>query len=410
MPTLRSALKIGLLASLPCCFAQPAPPPRPVPNYDEAKMPAYSLPPALGNVKRAAEWPARRAELYGIFEREMFGRLGGKLASTIYEPTSGPSPALAGAAVRKEVSILFTGKKDGPRMNLLIYLPPNANGPVPVFLGLNFQGNHTVANDPAVKAVTDKARGAQESRWVVEQVLKRGYATITAHYEDLDPDFDDGFQNGVQPLFYKPGQTRPAADEWGAIGAWAWGLSRAMDYIETDKTLDAKRVVLHGHSRIGKAALWAGASDPRFAIVVSNDSGAGGAALSKRIYGETVGDLNTRFPHWFAKNYAKYSGHEDTMPFDQHMLMALMAPRPLYACSAQEDQWADPKGEFLSLVHADPVYKLLGTPGLPSHEFPPLHTPLMGTLGYHIRAGKHDVTEYDWQRWMDFVDKHFGRK
>jgi hypothetical protein len=393
-------------------------------NYDEARVPAFTLPDPLVNaagrrVASAGEWPARREEIFRLFEREMFGRSPEKAPGFRFElVSSGKAPG--GRATRKQVDLLFGGHA---KARMLLYLPANARGRVPVFVGLNFGGNHTVDKDPGISlgtvwgrndgiasVATGDQRGTASGRWPVDRIIARGYGVATIYYGDIDPDYHDGFQNGIHPLFYKPGQKEPAADEWGSIGAWAWGLSRALDYLETDPNVDGKRVAVIGHSRLGKTALWAGASDTRFAMVISNDSGEGGAALSRRKFGEQTRRINTSFPHWFTANYKKYSDREEELPFDQHMLIALIAPRPVYVASASEDLWADPHGEFLAAVHASPVYKLLGTDGFAATEkdWPPAK-PVKSRIGHHVRPGKHDITPYDWDRYLDFADLHLRR-
>ncbi len=370
------------------------------------------LPDAFGcadgsRVETAQDWiERRRPELLDLFGRHMYGVTPPHQVEVRSSVVAEDTAALAGRATRVEVLVSFGPQPAGLSMRLRLYLPDQATGPVPAFLGLNFRGNQVVESGPDESGAGDGDR--RHEPWPLARLLERGYAVATACYEDIDPDTDD-FGNGVHPLFYRGGQTRPGPHEWGAIGAWAWGLRRALDVLVDDPRIDGHRVVAVGHSRLGKAALWAAAQDERFAMVVSNNSGCGGAALSRRRVGETVDAITQRFPHWFCSAFASYARKEETLPVDQHLLLALIAPRPLYVASAQEDTWADPLGEFLGACHASPVYRMLGVEGLAVDEMPAVSSPVTSRIGYHIRPGGHAMTAYDWDRFADAADRHLSR-
>ncbi|MBT8184133.1 MAG: acetylxylan esterase [Eudoraea sp.] len=398
-------------------------------NTEESKVPEYQLPDVLLTtagvpIKTAAEWEeSRRAEILNIFEEQVYGKAPlEKIAVETSEKVL-DNMAFQGKATISEIT--FTFRNNGKQMEaILLLILPKVQRPAAVFLGYNFSGNHTllaheaiqlpkgwVLGGPLIGAFDHKAssisRGAKYARWPILNLLARGYGLATMHYGDIDPDFDDGFKNGVHALFSS--QSSIEAGEWGAIATWSWGLSKIMDYLESDNRIDDKKVTVFGHSRLGKAALWAGALDNRFAAVISNNSGCGGAALSKRRFGETVAAINNQFPHWFCENFKKYNENESAMPFDQHQLLALMAPRPLYVASALNDSWADPKGEFLSLKHASEIYALYDQNDSISERLPEVNQPIIrGKLGYHIRTGNHDVTPYDWEQFMNFTDLHFS--
>lgn len=425
MKATKLSLFISLMIFLSTCQQAPK---KFEPNYDESKVPAYKLPDPLAfkngkSVANSSEWYSkRRTEILKLFEQEVYGRIPEFEFNQVYVLNDYDSTALNGKAIRKQVTIKVIVNDKSLDIDVLIFLPKSEN-PVPAFLGYNFNGNHTVNSDTAISVTGNWVanneeigisnnqankftRGINSSRWPVELIIENGFAMATAYYGDVDPDFDDDFQNGIHGLIYNEGET-PAPDEWGSIAAWAWGLSRVMDYLETDPAIIAQKVTVIGHSRLGKTALWAGAIDERFAVVISNNSGCGGAAISRRQFGETVERINTRFPHWFCDNFNDYNNKEKNLPVDQHMLIALMAPRPVYIASATEDLWADPKGEFLAALEADTVYQFLGLPGISVRTMPEPDRPAMdGYIGYHIRTGEHDITAWDWEQYLNFVSFH----
>ncbi len=400
-------------------------------NYDESKVGSYTLPDPLviGNgqrIEKRADWPARRREILELFASRMYGRTPATKTKIALREASRESRALGGLATRRELTVLLTGNADGPKMSLLLYLPNQRRGPVPVFLGMNFQGNHSVSSEPGIalasswmrndregrvvrNRATEKGRGGEATRWPLETIIRQGYGVATIYYGDLYPDHPEGRAESVIARLGEAAGRSGSGDEWGALGAWAWGMSRGFDALARQTEVDARRVILLGHSRLGKAALWAGAQDQRFALVIANESGEGGAAIARRDFGETIERINTAFPHWFCANFKEYNRRPEALPFDQHMLISLIAPRPVYVASAAEDLWADPRGEFLGARGADPVYRLLGTDGLGATEMPGIHQPVTTTIGYHLRAGKHDVTLYDWEQYIAFANHHLGR-
>ena len=420
----RMLMFFSAVAIISCLQAQDA-------NYDESRVPDYVLPDPLVNedgsaVKTASDWEKiRRPEILGLFEQNVYGKVpdGDYIQSN--EVLIHEQNALGGKADRYEIKISIEKNERVLSFNLLVYLPADAKAAVPVFMGCNFNGNHTIHPDPGIlvteswvrnreetkvsnNQANELSRGMSASRWPVEMILERGYGLATIYYGDIDPDYDDSFQNGAHPLFYGPGQERPEDDEWGSIAAWAWGLSRAMDYLVSWEAIDPGRVIVIGHSRLGKTSLWAGASDERFAMVVSNNSGCGGAALSRREFGETVKRINTSFPHWFCRNFHDYNTRVSELPVDQHMLIALMAPRPVYIASAEEDRWADPRGEYLSGFHAAVIYNLY-KPTMLDFDSPEIDSPVNDTrIAYHIRSGGHNVTKFDWKQYLDFADRNLA--
>ena len=397
-------------------------------NTDESKVPDYTLPNVLagpdGNlIKSVSQWETvSRPGLLKLFEEQVYGRTDPETLDISTEEKILDRTAFNGLATIKEISFKFSKDNRQTHAVLLLILPNNQEESS-IFLGYNFLGNHTllsndlislpsgwIMNNPQLgvfdNTANTLARGARYSRWPVLNLLKRGYGLATMYYGDIDPDFDDDFQNGVHAIFANTEKRNEAS--WGAIATWSWGLSRIMDFLVSQQEVKADEVILFGHSRLGKAALWAAALDQRFAMVISNNSGCGGAALSKRRFGETIAAINGNFPHWFCANFKKYNDNESAMPFDQHQLLALIAPRPLYVASAKNDSWADPKGEFLSLKYAASVFELYRKESRITGEQPLENEPLVhGSLGYHLRTGNHDVTAYDWEQFMNFAELQF---
>jgi len=388
-------------------------------NYTEAKVGSYTLPDVLKladgqPVRDAATWlEKRRPEIVRLFEENQYGRSPGRPAEMSFDVFEKAMPALGGKAIRRQVTIYFSKDTDGPKMDLLIYLPAGAGNPVPLLLNLGFGANNTTVNDPNVKVGTMWDR-KQNKRVPMTRgfggmnvlpLIEKGFGFATFNYTDVDPDALGAVAYGVRKLYLKEGQTEPATDEWGSIAAWAWGISRAIDYFETDGNVDAQRIAIMGVSRLGKTVLWAGARDPRVAMVIASCSGEGGAALSRRNYGETIKHLvaPTRFPYQFCANYAKWADKVDEFPVDAHMLIALIAPRPVLLQTGYTDKWSDPYGEFLAAVAAGPVYELLGKQSLDTDKMPAPGEPILHTLGFYMHKGGHGSAPEDWPVFLKFM-------
>ena len=393
-------------------------------NYTEANVPAYTLPELLTlqdgeKVTDTKTWnEKRRPEILRLLVENQFGQAMGNPVDVSFTVFDKGTPVFEGKALRKQVTMHF-GK--GPQADLLIYLPANAVKPSPLLLNIGFMANNQTVNDSGVKEgwtwnrERQRVPAGRESMFPktdVMQFIERGYGFATVNYGDFEPDFSGGLEFGIRKQYLKPGQTEPAPDEWGAIAAWAWGLSRTMDYFETDPGIDASRVAITGVSRLGKTALWTAASDPRFAMAIPSCSGQGGAAISRRNYGETIKliTLPQRYGYQFCGNYAKWGDAPDRAPMDAHMLIALMAPRPVLLQTGDTDKWSDPMGEFKAAVAAEPVYELFGEKGLGTDRVPKSGVPILHDIGYYMHNGGHGMNAADgtsdWNVYLDFMDMH----
>jgi cephalosporin-C deacetylase-like acetyl esterase len=362
----------------------------------------------------------RRPELKKLFEHYMYGTA--PAAPKVNAKVERVDPkAVGGKATLKEITLTLAGI-DGPKIHLLLVIPNKRSGPAPVFVGMNFCGNHAVLDDPKIHLNTnwiypnqpgvnkegqasEKSRGKQKDVWNIEDAIDRGYAVATFYSGDIDPDRKD-VREGVQQYF-------KGKHDWSTIAAWAWGYSRVIDYLVTDPDIDATRIIAVGHSRLGKTALLAGAFDERIAVVIPHQAGCGGSGPSRAIGNkgaESVKRINTSFPHWFNARFKDFNDEPERLPFDQHCLIALCAPRPVLLSNAVEDKWANPDGQFELLLAADPVYRLVGAKGVQSKTMPPVGKLMDSPLGYFIRDGKHSMNRGDWRAFLDFADKQLKAK
>ena len=378
--------------------------------YDEAKLPHYDLPPLLTTaegetVTSPEHWKRiRRPQILSLFSNLVYGRLPtpDSPIKTEYEVVEVDPAFMNGKATRKDVAIRFENDRGTAEMRVLVFVPNQADKPVPAFMKLSFNNTRSDDFDPHPTRA-----GTIRSGWPLGEFFERGYAFVAVYQQDVVRHNEVSFDRGIAPLFYQQGQSFPKAHEWGVLSIVSWSAMRALDYLETEADIDAGRVAIMGHSKMGKATLWAAAQDERFALAISAQSGCAGAALWRRKFGETLEKMVTRFPYWLSRNAWKFVNQEDDLPVDQHMLLALIAPRPVYVASGVEDSWADPRGEYLSAYHASELYRLLGKKGLVSEASPRAGAAIIESdVGYHLREGGHSVELYDWRRFMDFADFH----
>lgn len=410
------------LSPAPAQSDSPLPPADKLPSQAELPDPLVALDGT--RIASPEQWQSRRRpELLRLFQHYMYGAPPAGPVTVRATVTHTDPQLFNGKATLRLVTLKY-GSDATPPLHLLLVIPNKVAKKPGVFVGLNFCGNHTVLDHPAIplpktwlyghcpgcqeNRATDAGRGKEAGVWSIEQTIGRGYAVATAYSGDIDPDQPD-FTDGVHPHFLKPGQKQPGPNDWGTIAAWAWGLSRIADYLVTVPEIDAQRLAVVGHSRLGKTALLAGAQDPRFTLVIPHQAGCGGTAPSRHDVGETVKQINDRFPHWFCDEFTRFNEAVDRLPFDQHCLVALCAPRPVLFTNAVEDSWADPEGQFRVLGAANPVYKLLGVTGLEAEAYPPVGELIPSRLGYQVRTGKHSMNADDWKVFADFADRWLKR-
>jgi len=392
------------------------------------KLPAHAEMPDLltmfdgTKVTTKAEWEAKRKpELKGLFQEVMYGRYPAVMTDVQGTVLHEDKAAFGGKGTLREVAVKVTS--DSPPVHLLVVTPNGVAGKVPVFLGLMFGGNHHVTDDPKVRVtdawtypaqpgtVKDKAnpegRGKSKETWPVEAILARGYAVAVFYAGEVIPD-NPKVRGGLADIV-TPKSDEPAAT--GTVMAWAWGAHRMIDYLVTLPELDAKKIAVVGHSRLGKATIVAAAFDDRVALAIPSQAGCGGTAPDRRANpkSEPLARINAAFPHWFSGNFKAFSEAADKLPFDQHALVALCAPRPVLFTNATDDQWADPAGQFEVLRAANPAYALYGEVGMDATAYPAENTPVGRRLGFWVRPGKHAMGRADWDAYLAFADKQFGR-